>query len=326
MIRASICICLVAFETSTAFADPKAEAMVLFEQGIKDMEAGKTDLACRELVASLTKYEDSGTKGALAECYTQLGRIASSWRLWKELSDTAPTAELKSDAAANALKLVPRLPRFKLTLVGPSIAGLVVTVDGSRADPSIEIELPVDPGPIVATANAPKYEAWTSTFTAFEGKVTPIEVPALRRLPEEPKPPSIVGTPDVGPSREELVAARRKRHVIGATLGIAGVVGVGIGAFVGSRASSSWSKAEDACLGMLDPCRGDLAVARQHTDDARLAARVSTGLFVVGGAALVTGAIFWFTAPSVERTSRTVRVTPFVGADSAGLIVSSNWR
>ena len=329
MIRAALAaLGLVVCASSVAHADPQAEAMALFEQGIKDMEAGKTDLACRELGASLKKYEDSGTKGALAECYTQLGRIASSWRLWKELAETAPTAELKTDAAANAAKLLPRLPHFKLSVVGPSIPGLVVTVDGSPADLTLEIELPVDPGPIVATATAPKYEAWTSTFTAFEGKVTSIEIPSLRPLPEPPgREAGQEARPSApGPSREELVASRRKRHVIGASLGITGVVGIGIGVVMGSRASSSWSQAEEACMQMLDPCHGDLLAARKHTDDARLAARISTGMFVVGGTALVTGAIFWFTAPNTERPSRTVHIAPAVGAESVGLVVSGTWR
>jgi hypothetical protein len=327
MIRATVAALVLAVGTSSvAYADAKAEAMALFEQGIKDMEAGKTDLACRELGASLTTYEDSGTKGALAECYTQLGRLASAWRLWKELSDTAPTEDLKSDAAANAAKLLPRLPRFKVTLGGPSIPGLVVTVEGSPADPTLEIELPIDPGPIAATATAPQYEAWTSTFTAFEGKVTTIEIPRLRPLVEPARPPPGASAPGPGPSREELLASRHRRHLIGAALGISGVAGVGVGVLMGSRASSSWSQAEDDCMQMLDPCRGDLEAARKHADDARLAARISTGLFIVGGAALVSGAIYWFTAPSVEAQARTVQLTPAVSSGSVGLVISGSWR
>src|SRR5215471_8648002 len=93
----------------TAAADSHAEAVVLFDQGIKDMKAGQLDKACPELQASLALVKDSGTKGALARCHGLAGRIASAWLLWRELSDTAPSAELRGDAAAQAGKLERRL-------------------------------------------------------------------------------------------------------------------------------------------------------------------------------------------------------------------------
>lgn len=326
MTRSTVAILALLLVTRTvAHADPKAEAMALFEQGLADMEAGKTDLACRELAASLAKYEDSGTQGALAVCYTQLGRITSAWRLWKELADTAPTADLKADAATQASTLQPRLPRFKVTLVGPSIPGLTVTVDGSAADPSLEVELPVDPGPIAASASAPGYESWSSTFTAFEGKVTAIEIPALRPLPEEVKPPPPELIEPEAPARD-FAGARRKHRRIGATLGIAGSVSVGVGAILGLWARASWSKATAACMEMLDPCQGDVVVAQGYADDALLAARFSTGLFIAGAAAIVTGAYFWFTAPSLERSTRSVRLAPAVDARSVGVVLFATWR
>src|SRR5882724_11320571 len=110
-----------------ASADPKAEAVVLFDQGIQDLKAGRLDKACPELQASLQLVKDSGTKGALARCLGRSGRIASAWLLWRELSDTAPTAELRADAAAQAGRLEHRLPRYALKLAGPT-PGLVVQV------------------------------------------------------------------------------------------------------------------------------------------------------------------------------------------------------
>src|SRR6185436_9902315 len=99
-----------------AQADPHAEAVVLFDQGIKDMKAGRLDKACPELQASLDLVKDSGTKGALARCHGLAGRVASAWLLWRELADTAPTAALRRDAAAQATKLEPRLPKYTIKL------------------------------------------------------------------------------------------------------------------------------------------------------------------------------------------------------------------
>src|SRR5262249_6920 len=115
VLRAAACLAIV-LAANPAFADPKAEAIVLFDQGIKDMQAGNYDRACRELAASLAKYTDSGTKGALADCETHIGKLASAWQRWRDLADTAPTPDLRADAASRADKLAARLAHFVVKL------------------------------------------------------------------------------------------------------------------------------------------------------------------------------------------------------------------
>ena len=163
-----------------ARAEAPPEATALFDQGIKDMRAGKTDLACKELSASLAAYPDSGTKGALAECDTKLGKLASAWSLWRDLADTAPTRELRADAAARARRLEPRMPRFRIELAAPLAPKETVTVAGQAVvDPTLPVALPLDPGPFTVTAEAPGYTSWSSTFQADEGATTVVPVPAL---------------------------------------------------------------------------------------------------------------------------------------------------
>src|ERR1044071_6115425 len=118
-----------AFGASAAVADSHAEPVVLFDQGIKDMKAGRLDKACAELQSSLDLVKDSGTKGALARCHGLAGRLASAWLLWRELTDTAPTAELRADAAAQATRLEPRLPRYTIRVASPT-PGLVIQING----------------------------------------------------------------------------------------------------------------------------------------------------------------------------------------------------
>ncbi|MGH2898541.1 MAG: hypothetical protein ACRDMZ_07690, partial [Solirubrobacteraceae bacterium] len=58
----TVAVAVVAtFGARAAMADPHAEAVVLFDQGIKDMKAGRLDKACPELQASLDLVKDSGT-------------------------------------------------------------------------------------------------------------------------------------------------------------------------------------------------------------------------------------------------------------------------
>lgn len=110
---------VTALVSSQAHADRKADAVTLHDQGIADLNAGYIAKACKELAASNQLYPDSGTKGALAECLTADGKLASAWQLWRDLSDTAPSADLKADAEARALALELRLSRYVVHLRPP---------------------------------------------------------------------------------------------------------------------------------------------------------------------------------------------------------------
>jgi hypothetical protein len=171
-------LCLV---PSPALADAQAEAIALFDQGVKDLKAGDFAKACKELAASFDKVPDSGTKGALALCYTSLGRVATAWQMWRDLADTAPTAVLRKDAQKKADKLAPRVPHYLVKLKAPT-PGLVVAVNGGKVDPSVGLPLPIDPGKVSVTADAPGYESWTAELTAVEGGQLDIEVPALAEV------------------------------------------------------------------------------------------------------------------------------------------------
>src|SRR3954469_20757220 len=182
-IAAAVLLAAVLTGARPAAADPEVEAVALFDQGIKDMKAGHLDKACSELQASLQLVKDSGTKGALARCHGRAGRIASAWLLWRELSDTAPTAELRADAAAQAGKLERRLPRYTLRLAGPT-PGLVVQVNGREVAVDVPVEVPIDPGAVEVTAVGRDGErattrSWSHEYTAVEGQILAIEIPVL---------------------------------------------------------------------------------------------------------------------------------------------------
>lgn len=332
MMRTSVLVVALALATP-AYADgPPPEATALFEQGIKDMQAGNIEQACKALAASLAKYSDSGTKGALAECYQTLGKVASSWTLWKELVDTAPSDDLKADAAANAVKLESRLPKYTITLA-EAVPGLTVTINGnSVADPTLTLPLPVDPGPLVVVASAVGYKSWDGKFAAYEGRTTKIEIPKLAPAPTPPvvKDPAIPNTPQTLVFREDNSAARKSRHVIGGSMLIFGAVAAGVGGYFGKQAFKKYDEVKTVCGGeenianmCADPMKG-----QDLTDKARANALLSTILFGAGGVAIVVGGIVWLSAPSdVERKSSTVlRLTPEVGPHGAFVTLSGGWK
>ena len=308
-----------------AAADPEAEAVALFDQGIKDMKAGHLEKACSELQASLQLVKDSGTKGALARCHGRVGRVASAWLLWRELSDTAPTAELRADAAAQAGKLERRLPRYTIKLAGAT-PGLVVQVNGREVGVDVPVAVPVDPGTVAVTAvgrdgERPTTRSWSQAYTAVEGQTLVIEIPVLEPLPVVRPPkdtrPARPAPPAIDP---ELAARRHRRHVVALALGGVAVGAAGGGAVFGWQARSRYSDARRVCGGAINPCKPDQVANAQHRVDlARRSALYSNIAFGAAGAAAVAAVILWVSAPSLEAAP--VAIAPSVTGGSLGLAV-----
>lgn len=313
----------VTFGVRPAMADPHAEAVVLFDQGIKDMKAGRLDKACPELQASLDLVKDSGTKGALARCHGLTGRLASAWLLWRELTDTAPTAELRADAAAQAARLEPRLPRYSIRIAAPS-PRLVVQINGRKVSTSMPLAVPVDPGKVSVLAGEREgdravSETWKHEYTAVEGQTLTIEIPALARLPEAvveaPPPPARPAEPD------PIAARRHTRHVIALVIGGVALGAAGGGALYGLDARSKYREAKKLCGGVVAECIPEqVERSQQRVDAARTSATRSNILFGAAGAAAIAATIVWFTAPSPERKG--VALTPAVDSGSVGVALT----
>src|SRR6185436_17251754 len=182
----------------------------------------------------------------------RIGRVVSAWLLWRELSDTAPTAELRADAAAQAGKLERRLPRYTLKLAGAT-PGLVVQVNGREVAVDVPVAVPVDPGTVAVTAVGRDGErattrSWSQEYTAVEGQTLVIEIPVLEPLPvvrppkdTRPARPARPAPPAIDP---ELAARRHRRHVAALAFGGVAVGAAGGGAVFGWQARSRYSDAK----------------------------------------------------------------------------------
>jgi hypothetical protein len=295
--------------------DNKVKAIALFDEGIKEMKAGNYDKACKAFESSNRLLPDSGTRGSLARCYTKLGRIASAWTLWRELADTAPTPELRGDAATQAKKLEPRLAKYTVKVAAPP-AGLALTVAGQPVDPSIDVPIPIDPGSYPVEATAPGRTAWKGQLTAAEGKTVEVAVPALA-----------VASTGAPPPKKKVVAAGkpgRGRRIFGLALAGVGVGGLVAGGAFGAIARSHNEDAKSICGGDIDHCDpARTNEAQDEVDKARSAATISTVGFIAGGAAVATGLILFVTAPKGER--RAVSIAPFASGTAAGLAFSGRY-
>ncbi|MBX3155000.1 MAG: tetratricopeptide repeat protein [Deltaproteobacteria bacterium] len=304
----------IVFAAALAHADSRAEAIVLFDQGIAEMKAGNYDKACASFARSLQLVPDTGTKGSLARCLDKQGKVASSWLLWRELADTAPSEDLRKDAAAQADKLAPRVPKYAVTVAAPT-AGLAVTINGKPVDPTLDVQVPVDPGPLVAVASAPGHVAWKSEQLAAEGAVVTVQVPALERVPVSIVTPPEHGLPPPPPPK------RGQRNLGFVALAAGGAALVAGGVF-GLTTASHWDKAQELCGGDVDRCPpNQVAAAQAEVDKARSAGTISTALFVAGGVVAATGIVLVITAPKARR-ERAVAVTPVLGPDGAGFVLT----
>ena len=282
------------------------------------MKAGQYEKACNSFERSMATYEDSGTKGSLARCYEKLGRLASSWKLWRELADTAPSSDLRKDAAAQAAKLEPRIGRYVIKLTNPP-PDLSVTLNGQPTKLT-DVPVPIDAGGVIVRAYAAGRKDFSAELAATDGKVLTIEIPelAVETIVEKKDPDPIEPPPPPPPPSS-------KRKYLGL-----GLVGVGAGAVIaggvfGLKARSAFGDAEDLCGGNVDNCIADrVDEAQVKVDDARSAGTLSTVLVVAGGAAIVGGIVLYVTAPkAVEKQQVTVR--PLATPSTAGLVLTGRF-
>jgi hypothetical protein len=129
--------------------------------------------------------------------------------------------------------------------------------------------------------------------------------PGADASPPPPSASSTTATPAAAADAGRATSPSSWQKPAAVVIAGLGVVGIGVGTAFGLQAFSKWSDAKNACTSAACTLPGSSAESLKS--DATNAATVSTVLFGVGAAALVTGAVLWFTAPSG------VQVAPSVG-------------
>lgn len=308
-----------------------AAATVLFDEGVKLMDANRHAEACPKLERSQALAPSGGTLLALGDCYVKTGKTASAWIAFRDAAARAANAG-KRDAEASALeraaRLEAKLPR--LTVVAPTtkdVPGLEVERDGVvLKEAEYGVSVPLDPGPHEVRAAAPGRQPWSQTVQLVDGKLAEVTVPLLapegQASPEREHPRAAVTRPvQAEPSTGST------QRTIGLVVAGAGVAGLVAGGVFGLIASGTNDDALAHCT-KTDVTRCDregLAL----TEDAKQQALLSTIFFAAGGAALIGGGVLFFTAPSSSSTSRggspAFRIAPAWTARSAGMTASLRW-
>ncbi|MEZ4296517.1 MAG: hypothetical protein R3B70_16210 [Polyangiaceae bacterium] len=305
----------------TAKTDKSAAAEELFRQGIQLMKEGKFADACPKLEASNKVSWAPGTTINLADCYEQLGRLASAWAKYLEAEphfrNRTPPDDRADIAKERAEALYPKLSRINITVPAEAkVAGLTVTRDGDPVDESQWGNgLPVDPGKHVVEVTAPGKKPWRWEAEVGAGGATvSVNVPVLEAQPNEDHDP-------VAPVDSSMPVQRKV--AIGA--GAAGVVGLAIGGIFGGLTLGKVGDANKTCT----PNGGDSFICDEAgaklRDEAKGLSTISTVGLIAGGILAAGGVVLWFTAPSGPAPSkeaasrRSLFVAPVVGQGTTGL-------
>lgn len=346
--RTVLCILLLAARSAMAeqATGDKVTSEALFQQARKLMADGDYASACPRLIESQRLDPAVGTLMYLGLCFEQTGKTASAWSTYLSAESAARNAQqLERARIANerAKALQPRLVRLTIRVApeAASLSGLVIQRDGSNVGQTVWSEaLPVDPGEHTVLATAPGYVPWSARVnvdpqTAAGDSGVVIEVPMLaatqkqtseaRRLEPPASAPSVQDPP-----RDQPVSSRngRLQRASGVGLGALGAASMALGAFFAIRSKTKDDQASKHCgssIGAADPLACD-GTGMKLNDQATSASNAATWSLLLGGGALLSGAILYLTAPKGVSTSNAqLLIVPSLGVGAVACTISGKY-
>ncbi|RYZ05826.1 MAG: hypothetical protein EOO73_18100 [Myxococcales bacterium] len=293
-----------------AAAQDAAKADATFQAGRELMKDGKLAEACPKFEESQRAEPAAGTLLALAYCQERVGLLASSLSSYLAAADLAAKAgqsERQKVAAERAALLQKRIS--SLTILVPAElskqAGLQIKRDGVELDrTAYNVSVPLDGGTHSIEATAPGRERWAGVVTLqAEGDQKTLQLPELERGGADADvllltpARSRTGAPALAPPLESASTRHMRQASLG--LGLASVVGVGIGVTFGLAAKSR----NDASNrdGHCDSTGCD-AYGADRRQSALDAAQVATWSFIAAGALGATAIILYFKADNASST------------------------
>ncbi len=264
-------------QASTAHAQTKdpAAAEALFREGRALSDAGDIAGACAKFRESDRLDPAVGTTFNIADCEERLGRLATAWTLFDEVSQRLPASDKRRAVSqTRAAALEPRLPKLNIHLAAAAAAGARVARDGVELGSASQgTPLPVNPGAHVVVVSAPGRVDKTFKLVISEREIRTLEVEAGE--PSDVK----VETPGPGTSNTPAPPAPRSK-----TLGYV-VGGVGVAGFVTAAVAGALMLQKKGVVN--EHCNA----AKRCDDEGLRATKAGTTLGIVTTAGLVTGVV-----------------------------------
>jgi len=330
---ASLACALLGYAPSSHAADPRADAQVRQEEGIKRYNAGDMNGALSAFTQAYAIYPSPKILWNLVLTELELGRnleAARNIHVYLVSTDPAATSQ-KKDAARQKLEDA-RKKLGSVKIEAPQGARLFI--DGKAfptayaADDVVELDAG---GHTVAMETAAQRkeravnvkvgEITRVTFAESAPEPAPVPPPVVTPVaPPPPEPP---------PERSGGLACPKSGACIGTTIGLAaiGIAGA-VGAVIfNSSADNAKSDADEIRNGAS--CGGNPGGCQQQLDDlkdkhsSRLTlSRISLG---VGAASLVGAGVLFFVWPSKSHKEPSARLTPLVSPNTAGMGITGHF-
>jgi hypothetical protein len=240
-------------------------------------------------------------------------------------ADTCPA--LLRDACKKRLEqiaaAIPSIVFDAKDATGNDVA-VAVTIDGRPAEAVQGIAVALDPGEHSFVFTAVGQRPVEKSFILREGEKGRREPVVIGTAPPKPAGDGVAGPPGPLPPPPAPLAGTSSswsgQRTVALVAGGTGLAGMAVGSVFGLMSRSSWSSSQSECPSSTNCPQHGQAVT-DH-DAASTQATISTVAFAAGGVALAAGAVLWVTAPrAATEASPTLRLTPSVGPESAGLLL-----
>lgn len=316
---------IAAMGLSPAWAEAQAsdaamkEAQKLYQDAAKDMDTQDYARACPKLEAARKILpEHVRTAISLAECYDKLGEPATSLEAYnaaRALAHTQKNTDKLAEIDTKLAALKPRVPHLTIS-VSKNVAmtpGLTISRNN--------VPVPVGQWGKSVALNPGKYQIEVTAVDKAPWNVTQ-EINMGQNATVQIKPPwSAEANDDTGTagavSNGKSVAPLRIAGIIGISVG---VVGLGVGAFLGTQALTTNAASN------MGHCN-DRNICDRVGYDLRLQARSlgngSTAMLVVGGVLATTGVVLVVVGGKNKNPNDNGQTSLWLGPTSVG--VAGNW-
>jgi hypothetical protein len=321
--------------------DDHARAVAAFQEARALIQAGHCDQAIPKLQASLTFEPSVGTNLSLAECYESVDPLAA----WKPLKEAQRLSYLKHDdrmavaqSRAAALESKLAIVHVALSPATVDLPGLEVRIDGNVVDRFYYGDggsIAVYPGRHRLAVTAPRKVPWTESFEAAVGKPVSVGVqledgspapppPPVVPLPAAPSPPVLLGPVSPPPAHPDAHDGSARRTT-GLVVGGVGALGLVAGVITGSLVFVEKGSITSSCSNYPQCGTKGFSGALSSYGTAQTLGAVSEVGFIAGGAALVTGAVLYFTAPKSSSPTTALRISPLGSGRGGGALLTRAW-
>jgi hypothetical protein len=295
VVAACVALALWAAGTAARAEAPSAEA--LFREGRDAAHRGDYATACARFNESYKLVATAGTLLNLGDCEQHLGHYVTALARFRRALGELPAGDERIDIARSAIAdLVTRVPHVTVMLAPGPTPATHVTLDGAPLERSqLGTSVEVDPGRHVVMAGRDGHLERKYVLELAESQSRGVVVePGASLEPAAPAPPPPAAPPPRAATDEGAPGHRSStKRTLGFVIGGVGIAGIAAGSVFGIMALGDKSTRDAHCPGPGNTCdpTGVDAVHAGSRD-----ATVSTVAFIVGGAALATGAYLVLTS------------------------------